>query len=179
MNSVMNFLADYYIWFFVAALLLSFALIGFIIDTKKKQKNEFKGESIETPNNAPASTPEIVGETVNVGPEAVLGGNNNTTTLESINPAPVSEETMEINDIPFNDVSTPVENVNQTVEPINQTPTENITIGSPITSEDYKPVEPQFEELNIPEAPEAPVQNESSQVLESISFDDNDENKNA
>lgn len=179
MNSVMNFLADYYIWFFVAALLLSFALIGFIIDTKKKQKNEFKGESIETPNNAPASTPEIVGETVNVGPEAVLGGNNNTTTLESINPAPVSEETMEINDIPFNDVSTPVENVNQTVEPINQTPTENITIGSPIASEDYKPVEPQFEELNIPEAPEAPVQNESSQVLESLSFDDNDENKNA
>ena len=61
-------------------------------------------------------------------------------------------------DIPFNEVSTPVENVNQTVEPINQTPTENITIGSPITSEDYKPVEPQFEELNIPEAPEAPVQ---------------------
>lgn len=179
MNSVMNFLADYYIWFFVAALLLSFALIGFIIDTKKKQKNEFKGESIETPNNAPASTPEVIGETVNVGPEAVLGGNNNTTTLESINPAPVSEETMEINDIPFNDVSTPVENVKQTVEPINQTPTENITIGSPITSEDYKPVEPQFEELNIPEAPEAPVQNESSQVLESLSFDDNDENKNA
>ena len=44
MNSVMNFLADYYIWFFVAALLLSFALIGFIIDTKKKQKNEFKGD---------------------------------------------------------------------------------------------------------------------------------------
>ena len=86
---------------------------------------------------------------------------------------------MEINDIPLNEVSTPVENVNQTVEPINQTPTENITIGSPITSEDYKPVEPQFEELNIPEAPEAPVQNESSQVLESLSFDDNDENKNA
>ena len=179
MNSVMNFLAGYYIWFFVAALLLSFALIGFIIDTKKKQKNEFKGESIETPNNAPASTPEVIGQTVNVGPEAVLGGNNTTTTLESINPAPVSDETMEINDIPFNDVSTPVENVNQTVEPINQTPTENITIGSPITSEDYKPVEPQFEELNIPEAPEAPVQNESSQVLESLSFDDNDENKNA
>lgn len=172
MNSVMNFLADYYIWFFVAALLLSFALIGFIIDTKKKQKNEFKGESIETPNNAPASTPEVIGQTVNVGPEAVLGGNG-------INTSPVSEETMEINDIPFNEVSTPVENVNQTVEPINQTPTENITIGSPITSEDYKPVEPQFEELNIPEAPEAPVQNESSQVLESLSFDDNDENKNA
>lgn len=182
MNSVMNFLADYYIWFFVAALLLSFALIGFIIDTKKKQKNEFKGESIETTNNAPTSTPtstpEVIGETVNVGPEAVLGGNN-TTTLESVNPAPVSDETMEINDIPINEVSTPVENVNQTVEPINQTPTENITIGSPITSEDYKPVEPQFEELNIPEAPEAPVQNDSSQVLESLSFDDNDENKNA
>lgn len=178
MNSVMNFLADYYIWFFVAALLLSFALIGFIIDTKKKQKNEFKGESIETTNSTPTSTPEVIGETVNVGAEAVLGGNN-TTTLESINPAPVSDETMEINDIPFNEVSTPVESVNSVPEPTMQAPTESVTIGSPITSEDYKPIEPQFEELNIPEAPEAPEQNDNPLELESLSFDDNDENKNA
>lgn len=174
MNSVMNFLADYYIWFFVAALLLSFALIGFIIDTKKKQKNEFKGESIEATN----STPEVIGDTVNVGPGSVLGGNT-TTTLESINPAPVSDETMEINDIPFNEVSTPVESVNSVPEPTTQAPTENITIGSPITSEDYRTPEPQFEELNIPEAPEAPEQNDNSLELESLSFDDNDENKNA
>ena len=44
MDSVMNFLADNYIWFFVAAGVLLFALIGFIIDSKKKQKSEFKGD---------------------------------------------------------------------------------------------------------------------------------------
>lgn len=176
MNSVMNFLADYYIWFFVAALLLSFALIGFIIDTKKKQKNEFKGESIEPTSSARASTPEVVGQTVNAGPESVMGG---TTPVESINPTPVSDETMEINDIPLNETTTPTESTESVSEPIMQTPTENITIGSPITTEDYKPAEPQFEELNIPEAPEAPEQNDNPIELESLSFDDNDENKNA
>ena len=44
MESVMNFLADNYIWFFVAAGVLLFALIGFIIDSKRKKKNEFKGD---------------------------------------------------------------------------------------------------------------------------------------
>ena len=44
MENVMNFLADNYIWFFVAAGILCFALIGFIIESRKKQKNEFKGD---------------------------------------------------------------------------------------------------------------------------------------
>lgn len=108
MESVMNFLADNYIWFFVAAGILCFALIGFIIESRKKQKNEFKGESIEesasateapvqsTVNpvaNEPLKTEEpvqVVGNTVDMGGEATLGSVDKSL-----------EDTMEINDIPL------------------------------------------------------------------------------
>ena len=97
MESVMNFLADYYIWFFVGALVLCFALIGFIIDARKKKKNEFKGGTIEettatttTNVQTPTNEPQVVGSTVNVGGEATLGVTNT-----------VSDSTMEINDIPM------------------------------------------------------------------------------
>ena len=81
MESVINFLADYYIWFFVAAGVLAFALIGFIIDSKRKKKNDFKGESINS-----TATPDSV-STENV--------------------PPVSETPVEINDIPLANEETP------------------------------------------------------------------------
>lgn len=40
MDTVLNFLADNYIWFMVGAVVLLFALIGFIVDGKKKKKQE-------------------------------------------------------------------------------------------------------------------------------------------
>ena len=106
MESVMNFLADYYIWFFVAAGVLCFALIGFIIESRKKQKNEFKGESIEE------STTTNVENTVQVDsfnkptepmvePKEVPVTYNSAPEISSSNLASVSEETMEINDIPL------------------------------------------------------------------------------
>lgn len=95
MESVMNFLADYYIWFFVAALIFSFALIGFIIESKKRQKNEFKGEAIEENKveenngfNHDVNNSNI--ETFNTEI------NNNDAGVESL------DDTMEINDIPIN-----------------------------------------------------------------------------
>ena len=116
MESVMNFLADNYIWFFVAAGILCFALIGFIIESRKKQKNEFKGESREESVNTtitevqteetvspvvnePVKMDEpvqVVGNTVNMGGDATLGN-----TQESV------EDTMEINDIPLASEETP------------------------------------------------------------------------
>ncbi len=96
MESVMNFLADYYIWFFIGALVLCFALIGFIIDARKKKKNEFKGEAIAEPNvtenvqQVTNNQPQVVGNTVNMEGEATLGSTNT-----------VSDSTMEINDIPM------------------------------------------------------------------------------
>jgi hypothetical protein len=108
MESVMNFLADNYIWFFVAAALLSFALIGFIIESRKKQKNEFKGESIEE-----KSTNVEVPVSNSVVTETQVSGTPTETSVPVVEPvvpvsAPVEntitaqeEPTMEINDIPL------------------------------------------------------------------------------
>ena len=57
MESVMNFLAENYIWFFVAAGVLLFALIGFAIDSKRKSKSEFKGESIDSKEEVKTEVP--------------------------------------------------------------------------------------------------------------------------
>ena len=43
---MLDFLSENYIWFFVAAVVLLFALIGFIVERKKKKSKEFKGESV-------------------------------------------------------------------------------------------------------------------------------------
>ena len=47
MDNILSFLADNYKWFMLAAVLLLFALIGFIVDGKKKKKNE---EVVPVPN---------------------------------------------------------------------------------------------------------------------------------
>lgn len=83
MESVMNFLANNYIWFFVASGILVFALIGFIIDSKKKSKVEFKGEEVE-------STTPVTEEVV--------------PTVEEEFPTEV-DKTIEINDIPISNDS--------------------------------------------------------------------------
>lgn len=144
MESVMNFLADNYVWFFVAAGVLCFALIGFIIESRKKQKSEFKGESIEentresetttmntdTNTNTIVETPaEIVSEMPTaepvVEPTPVVTPITPEPTLETIKPNNTLEETMEINDIPINDnkptsiefYSGPIEMKTPSVEP--------------------------------------------------------------
>ena len=38
MDTVLNFLADHYLWFMIGAGFLLLALIGFIVDGKKKKK---------------------------------------------------------------------------------------------------------------------------------------------
>lgn len=106
MESVMNFLADYYIWFFVAALVLCFALIGFIIESKKKQKNEFKGESIEdssVTNNLENTIPveNINKPATDIQTESVQVVDNTAPIVDSSTLQEVSDETMEINDIPI------------------------------------------------------------------------------
>ena len=122
MESVINFLADYYIWFFVAAGVLCFALIGFIVESKKKDKNTFKGESIET-SNIP-NEPVITGDTVNMEGSAPLNeaSQDITPTVEETPVEPTNneipkieetttmEDTMEINDIPLKEEDkTPIE----------------------------------------------------------------------
>lgn len=180
MESVMNFLAEYYIWFFVAAIVLCFALIGFIIDSKKKQKGEVK-------NNTLDSTPEMsipVNNTMDIN----NGLENTVTKTESAsnmtgNNEPVNmDATMEINDIPINNTPNVVsmENNNNVVNntPVmestkTETPTvttETQTNAMPVNDE--RPAVmldelPEVESLNLNEVPTKP-----EEKLESFDFSD-------
>lgn len=146
MESVINFLADYYIWFFVAAGVLCFALVGFIIESKKKDKNTFKGESISTNEQPVPSTPvenAVPTETASVTnePQPELAEPVQPTPAEPISAHletpetpenAVTEDTMEINDIPLKEEEkTPIEFYsestginNNEVTPISKTPNE-------------------------------------------------------
>lgn len=175
MESVMNFLAEYYIWFFVAAIVLCFALIGFIIDSKKKQKGEVK-------NNTLDSTPEMsipVNNTMDMNTVTKTESASNMTG----NNEPVNmDATMEINDIPINNTPNVVsmENNNNVV---NNTPvmeptktetstvtTETQTNATPVNDE--RPAVmldelPEVESLNLNEVPTKP-----EEKLESFDFSD-------
>lgn len=104
MEKIMDFLAENYIWFFVVAGILCFALIGFIIESRKKHKNDFKGESIEEKQDVFNNTP------LDIAPSepTALDVNTNKNTINSTNNNEVVEnlsfdntDTMEINDIPL------------------------------------------------------------------------------
>ena len=179
MESVMNFLAEYYIWFFVAAIVLCFALIGFIIDSKKKQKGEVK-------NNTLDSTPET-SIPVNNTMDMNNGLENTVTKTESAsnmigNNEPVNmDATMEINDIPINNTTNVGSMENNNV--VNNTPvmeptktdtptvtTETQTNAIPVNDE--RPAVmldelPEVESLNLNEVPTKP-----EEKLESFDFSD-------
>lgn len=179
MESVMNFLAEYYIWFFVAAIVLCFALIGFIIDSKKKQKGEVK-------NNTLDSTPEM-SIPVNNTMDMNNGLENTVTKTESAsnmigNNEPVNmDATMEINDIPINNTTNVGSMENNNV--VNNTPvmeptktdtptvtTETQTNAIPVNDE--RPAVmldelPEVESLNLDEVPTKP-----EEKLESFDFSD-------
>lgn len=179
MESVMNFLAEYYIWFFVAAIVLCFALIGFIIDSKKKQKGEVK-------NNTLDSTPEM-SIPVNNTMDMNNGLENTVTNSESVsnmtgNNEPVNmDATMEINDIPINNTTNVGSMENNNV--VNNTPvmemdtTETPTVATEtqtnaIPVNDERPAVmldelPEVESLNLNEVPTKP-----EEKLESFDFTD-------
>lgn len=152
MENVMNFLADNYIWFFVAAGVLFFALIGFIIESKKKTKSEFKGESIDnsviesnlTPLEDSNSNVEVINSNVNLSNtennnilepvvNTTLGENNS---IEEIKPREVLNSSVEV---PIN-VPTP-EPMPEVSETIVETPVINNTFST-ITPEEITPIKP-------------------------------------
>ena len=69
MDSILSFLADNYKYFMIAAVILLFALIGFIVDGKKKKKNE---EVVPVPNaDAQAQAAQGMAPTQPVQPQPV------------------------------------------------------------------------------------------------------------
>ncbi len=140
MESVMNFLADYYIAFFVAAGVLCFALIGFIIESRKKRKNEFKGESIE--EGSKTSSTSDTSSTI----ESTTPADLSAPSVAPVEPETVSlESTMEINDIPINSntestsTSEPIEFYSEpvsmpSVSPIDEVSAQNTTPSATSTN---------------------------------------------
>lgn len=155
MENVMNFLSANYIWFFVLAGILCFALVGFIIDSKKKKTNEFKGDSIDVSAEPNA---DITGETIDLGTpvsfETMSEPINQTeeVSLEEPKDFITSQPTLEsanemvINDIPMNfeeDANLNEVPVNPELESFGEMP----TFGEPITDE--KPtIEPTIEPVS-------------------------------
>lgn len=161
MESVMIFLSENYLYFFLAAIILCFALIGFLIDSKRKKNSEFKGESIVETNTpsveAPVEAPAV--QTVQNEPaemvtptEVVMEPTNLETAPQTLGEVAVDnslDNTMEINDIP-----------------INETPSNGPLIGETIS---YTPEEFEIEELSLDEVPEL----NSNSELEDLNGNEN------
>ena len=129
MEKILNFLSVNYIWFFVGAAVLIFALIGFLVQSKKRKKDsEFKGESVpeSQPTNPVSEQPvqEPAMETVEIN-EPVMPINDvpieepaNTEKIEflsNISDIPQAPTEPSIDEIePIHDM-----NPTQPVEPIN------------------------------------------------------------
>ena len=150
MESIFNFLADNYIYFMIAAGILAIALIGFLIDGKKKQKKEeIAGVPTMQAMNTQNTVQLTVTQTQTEQPNAQV-----------VNEAPVAEPTLTF-DEPANQVEP--ESIFNIPEPTNAP-----TIGEPITMPATQEVvsepvqEPIVEPVNIAQ----PVQ--TSQVNEPV-----------
>lgn len=150
MESIFNFLADNYIYFMIAAGILAIALIGFLIDGKKKQKKEeIAGVPTMQAMNTQNTVQPTVAQTQTEQPNAQV-----------VNEAPVAEPTLTF-DEPANQVEP--ESIFNIPEPTNAP-----TIGEPITMPATQEVvsepvqEPIVEPVNIAQ----PVQ--TSQVNEPV-----------
>lgn len=144
MDSILNFLADNYIWFMIGGVVLLFALIGFIIDGKKKNKDENK--SVETPvtNNEITNQVPLNQETNVVSNETpVPTAMPNEEGMQDFTP---SEPTLTF-DTPANVASEPVISENTNLNGDSK-------IGEPITFETpSNTVIPEVEPVQAPETP--------------------------
>lgn len=182
MEGILDFLENNYIWFLVAAVILLFALVGFIVDSKRKQKKmegNFEGTGNTAPlaNEVPVSPVENVNTPVEETTEAPVFENNTEvqTPVESapeviaFNEAPV--ENTNSNDMTFNDIPTPQVNETPVVEaPVQEEIIEPFNIGTPVEAPAVSPVveepvvtpsEPVIEPVN-----QNPAPTEASQVVE-------------
>lgn len=114
MDNILSFLADNYKWFMLAAVILLFALIGFIVDGKKKKKSS---EVVPVPN-ADAQAQAAAG----VAPTSVANP-------ESVAPAPAPAPTNEPQGLVIEEPS--LNNVEATSQEVNIGEEEGSIFGTP------------------------------------------------
>ena len=102
METLLNFLADYYLYFMIAAGVLFFALIGFLVDANRK-----KNKGTETNANVISPEPQAVNDDLNI--------QNQSAGVDSNLVQPMVEMPKEINE-PESIFSIPVQNTNEVVQ---------------------------------------------------------------
>lgn len=124
-DTILNFLADNYLIFMIVAVILLFALIGFIVDGKKKKQKDV--EAVPKVSVPPQPTPAVANP--NVAPQA-----------ETVTPAPTMASASEpslsgleatANDVTIN-TSVPVTPVTPVPEQPNVTPAQSEVVPESI-----------------------------------------------
>lgn len=149
MENILEFLENNYIWFLVAAAILLLALIGFIVDSKRKQK-KMEGNLDTLDKVAPAPTTEM-----NVTPNVEHTNSEMNTSMPQM-----ETPTQEINTVNSMEFNRPVEEKVETfsfdANPVtnsgnmtfNDIPTPNTSFEMPVT-ESVTPKEEIIEPFNI------------------------------
>lgn len=133
-DNILNFLADNYLIFMIVAVILLFALIGFIVDGKKKKQKG--GEVVPGASVPPQPAPAMVNS--GMAPQA-----DTVTPAPAVAPAPVEPSLSGLeataNDVTLN-TSTPV---TPQVAPATEAPVESIfntpAVESPVSATTEKP----------------------------------------
>ncbi len=164
MDGILNFLADYYILFIILSVILLFALIGFIVGERKKNKAGVQTASAtDLPINN-TDTP-VQNPNVTIAPEAPV------MMSEPVNSEPVQMETPIVSEPVSQDVVVPVtpevnvQNeptlvIDEPVQPTNVAPVEApVMMSEPATNEPVQmsePVvsEPVTQDVVVPTTPE-------------------------
>lgn len=140
MSNILDFLENNYIWFLVAAAVLLFALVGFIVDSKRKQK-KMEGNFENTPDNNMNSMNEIPSVPLegNAPAEAPVEQPVTEEVKAPFEPVTESPEVLDLNvnnanDMTFNDIPQPQEPVAPSVEEatIKEEIIEPFNIGTPV-----------------------------------------------
>lgn len=158
-DTILNFLADNYLIFMIVAIILLFALIGFIVDgKKKKQKNT---EVVPATNVPPQPMP--VNQNATVAPQA------ETVTPAPTMAAPVSEPSLSglestANDVTIN-TSEPVTPTAPVTPEVQSQPESifNTPVSEPAVNTEIKVEEPTLV-IEEPSAPVAPA----PEVMQSV-----------
>lgn len=187
MEGILSFLSDNYIWFMIGAGVLLLALIGFLVDSKKKKKTETMTPmtnsdpvvpGVALPTDTPVSTPVENVENASVAPvteepslvfEEPSLQNNNGQNVSFDEPQvvqePVAEEptvipTPSIFDTPSEESAPTIgEPISASDSVVNEEPVmSEPVVSEPVTQEPVAPVAPTVEPTVIPtETPVVPT----------------------
>ncbi len=103
MGKIIEFIGNNYVWFLTIALLLLFALIGYIYDSKKNKANNIKKEEEDTSSSieeveeleSDLSNMEVSSENIdeeNTNDQPILEDNINSPLIEEMPEMPIRKE---------------------------------------------------------------------------------------